>query len=133
MTDPVPSKERVGFLIDYWSAKSRSHESWPEGQGLQAELVGLIYADTIAALKHLQKPVHEREGPHCSTCGCGLAPEPQAEAALRNCLLLAMRVLSVKHPDSLGAKNWEHIVRFCKEGGVEPSPLRTAQPPRDGQ
>ena len=96
------------------------------------------------------------EGPHCSTCGCGLAPgissytvdcppivargvdeipsahEPAAESALRNCLLMAMRQLHVKHPDSLGYKNWEHIVRFCKEGGVEPSPLRAAQPPGDG-
>lgn len=25
------------------------------------------------------KPAHEREPPHCSTCGCGLAPEPAGE------------------------------------------------------
>lgn len=46
------------------------------------------------------------------------------QGALRNCLLLAIRQLHVKHPDSLGAENWRHILRFCKEGGVEPSPLR---------
>jgi hypothetical protein len=114
MTDPVPSKERIGFLIDYWTAKSQSHKRWPEGQGMQAELMGLIYDHTIAALKQMHS-----------------TPEPPAELALRNCLLLAMRNLHVKHPDSLAAKNWEAILRFCKEGGVEPSPLRAAQPPSD--
>jgi hypothetical protein len=39
--------------------------------------------------------------------------------ALRNCLLLAMRKA---HRDP--SSDWEHIIRFCKEGGVEPSPLR---------
>jgi uncharacterized Zn finger protein (UPF0148 family) len=46
------------------------------------------------------------------------------ESALRNCLLLAMRQA---RKDS----DWKHIIRFCREGGVEPSPLRerAAQPP----
>jgi len=42
--------------------------------------------------------------------------------ALRNCLLLAMRKA---HRDP--SSDWTHIIRFCKEGGVEPSPLRAAQ------
>lgn len=63
MTDQLPSKERIGFLIEYWTAKLGSHQRWPEGHGLQAELMGLIYVDTIAALKQLPKPAHEREPP----------------------------------------------------------------------
>jgi hypothetical protein len=65
MTDQLPSKERIGFLIDYWTAKLGSHRRWPEGQGLQAELMGLIYADTITALKQMhsaQPPGDVHEG-----------------------------------------------------------------------
>lgn len=40
------------------------------------------------------------------------------ESALRNCLLLAMR-------HARRDSDWEHIIRFCAQGGVEPSPLRT--------
>lgn len=39
--------------------------------------------------------------------------------ALRNCLLLAMRESRRQN-----TRGWEHIIRFCKEVGVEPSPLR---------
>lgn len=49
------------------------------------------------------------------------------EQALRNCLLLAMRE---RHRERLtkgtGAEPsaWDHIIRFCGEGGIKPSPLR---------
>jgi hypothetical protein len=53
VTDQLPSKERIGFLIEYWTAKSDSHRRWREGHGLEAELIGLIYADTITVLKEM--------------------------------------------------------------------------------
>lgn len=57
MTDQLPevtlTPERIGLLIDYWTAKSKSHERWPEGQGMHADALGRIYADTIAALQVL--------------------------------------------------------------------------------
>lgn len=59
------SKERIGFLIDYWTAKSQSHKRWPEGQGMQAELMGLIYDHTIAALKQMHSTPEPRVCPTC--------------------------------------------------------------------
>lgn len=80
-------------------------------------------------MKYLYAPaVYEsQEAPELQEGYYAVLLEEDAERqhkALRNCLLLAMRNLHVKHPDSLAAKNWEAILRFCKEGGVEPSPLR---------
>jgi len=43
----------------------------------------------------------------------------QLENALGNCRMLAMRK-AFKDPSS----DWLHIIRFCKEVGIEPSPLR---------
>lgn len=51
MSEQQYSKERIGQLIDYWTAKAKSHEYRPEGQGLAAEALGRVYADTIAALR----------------------------------------------------------------------------------
>ena len=59
------------------------------------------------------------------------AGEPAAERALRNCLLLAMSRLHRRSVSGVEKLDWEHILRFCKEGGVEPSPLRATQPPVD--
>ena len=42
--------------------------------------------------------------------------------ALGNCLMLAMRRSRASHIDFV---HWQHIIRFCKEAGVEPSPLRS--------
>lgn len=145
----LPSKERIDFLAEYWAAKAKSHERRPEGQGLQAELIGLIYADTIAALKRINSLTRNLDtcGMECSATFKSLAAENEElrrdltrtesahavvmaenahykqvaadrESALRNCLLLAMR-------QARRDSDWEHIIRFCREGGVEPSPLRT--------
>jgi hypothetical protein len=74
-----PSKERVGFLIDYWTAKSKSHERWPEGgHGLQAELIGLIYADTIRALRQMCSAA-EPAGGQVDWLGLALELESQAK------------------------------------------------------
>jgi len=50
------SKERIGQLIDYWTAKAKWHERWPEGQGLAAEALARIYADTVSSLHRLAEP-----------------------------------------------------------------------------
>lgn len=34
----------------------------------------------FAEIERLSKPAHERESPHCSTCSCGMQPEPPAIA-----------------------------------------------------
>lgn len=48
--------------------------------------------------------------------------EHRLELSLRNCLALARRMQS-KDPDA-----WGHVIRFCREAGVEPSILRDAEP-----
>ena len=52
--------------------------------------------------------------------------EHRLELSLRNCLALARRMQS-KDPDA-----WGHIIRFCREAGIEPSILRDAEPGVDG-
>lgn len=97
-------------------------------------------------IKRLSRPAHEREPPHCSTCACGLAPEPAREypdpvtafeklaEALpdgfqfpamepNNEPLTHMEVLSAVHHHA------SEIVRLTATVPVECSP----QPPRDGQ
>lgn len=45
------------------------------------------------------------------------------EASLRNCLLLAMR--AARQTTGTVETDWRHIIRFCTEAGVKPSPLRS--------
>ena len=54
-------------------------------------------------------------------------PQPTIAAlALRNIRLVAARMLARKHSllDGASREEVQHILRFCKEGGSEPSPLR---------
>lgn len=51
--------------------------------------------------------------------------EHRLELSLRNCLALARRMQS-KDPDA-----WGHVIRFCREAGIEPSILRDAEPGGD--
>lgn len=48
------------------------------------------------------------------------------ELQLRNCMALALR--QQRRAEREGRQDlveaWEHILRFCKDAGVEPSPLR---------
>lgn len=44
------------------------------------------------------------------------------EKSLRNCLLLAMR--AARQTTGTVETDWRHIIRFCAEAGIEPSPLR---------
>ena len=48
--------------------------------------------------------------------------EHRLELSLRNCLALARRMQS-KDPEA-----WGHVIRFCREAGIEPSILRDAEP-----
>lgn len=38
-----------------------------------------------AELDRLRKPTHERDGPHCSRCSCGMEPCEQLEGACPSC------------------------------------------------
>src|SRR5687768_6579024 len=69
MTDPVPSKEQS--IAERLRAIAR---------GVCTPIaVRLAQIEEIAdEIERLKRPAHEREPPHCSTCGCGLAPEPPA-------------------------------------------------------
>lgn len=139
--EQVPSKEcdSPPFTVDRYGsfgAAVTAERDWLRRENVRWENAHKILLAENERLKRLIQ-IHEQDIKMWATQADewkakATAPEPAAESALRNCLLLAMRNLHVKHPDSLAAKNWEAIVRFCKEGGVEPSPLRAAQPPGDG-
>ena len=51
--------------------------------------------------------------------------EHRLELSLRNCLALACQKRS-RDPEA-----WGHIIRFCREAGIEPSILRDAEPGGD--
>lgn len=73
------------------------------------------------------KPAHEREPPHCSTCGCGLAPEPAADQlATRDAMSYGSGFVRIM-PD--GSR--EHVPHH--EVFIEPDEDSPSQPPRDGQ
>jgi hypothetical protein len=67
MTDPVPSKkllsERLRDLFE------------------DVRCDPIDYSDLVREVEALERPAHEREMPHCSTCSCPpcQAPEPAAE------------------------------------------------------
>ena len=51
---------------------------------------------------------------------------------LGNCLMWAMRQrrrhrIGKARPGELNGEDWDHIIRFCKEAGVAPSPLREGE------
>lgn len=91
--------------LDELLAHHRRYLEWLSsgGRELEHSIAFELTRDTVAALEQLAK----------------------AENSLRNCLLLANKVLAFKHPDSQGAQEWAAVIRFCKEAGVEPSPTRT--------
>ncbi len=110
MNGSVPSKERIGLLIDYWTAKLQSHKQWPQVQGRQDALMGLIYEHTIAALRQLHS-----------------APEPCADQlAAKDAMDYGSGFVRVM-PD--GSR--EHVPHH--EVFIEPSDDGAAQPPRDDQ
>jgi hypothetical protein len=136
MTDPVPSKERIGFLAEYWAAKLKSHQRWPEGQGLHAEVLGRIYADTITALRQMHSASEPPVTPPSAIPFAGVSKGVNYEA-----------LANATHPDLMyggdSPASLEHLQRRAADspGGaiVEiladdvRALLRAAQPPRDGQ
>jgi hypothetical protein len=76
MTDPVPSKDRLAELIADYQLRydDRDCKCDSSDETVCKCCRGLCVChydfDTIAALKQLQKPAHEREPPHCSTWAC---------------------------------------------------------------
>jgi hypothetical protein len=70
----------------------------------------------------LAKPAHEREGPHCSTCGCGMS----AHAPLTDAEIDA--IANEGHRNAAGGIYATSVYVFAR--AIE---SRAAQPPRDGQ
>lgn len=88
-------------------------------------------------VKRALTPAHEREGPHCSTCGCGLAPEPAVTLTL-------LRQLAEEYIETLGQYPVEGYATPREYAGSELSrffawlrmssgfAVRAAQPPGGG-
>lgn len=166
MTDPVPSKDLLpcpfcGSAVAFCSDKHHTcHYIICSGCKVSVDLGHVADPDneceTLTQLqgrvaerwnvRPVQKPAHLREPPHCSTCACGLAPEPAREypdpvTAFENLAkalpegfefptmeadtspLTHMEILSAVHHHA------SEIVRLTAAVPVECSP----QPPRDGQ
>ena len=89
-------------------------------------------------VKRALTPAHEREGSHCSTCGCGLAPEPAVTLAF-------LRQLSDEYIGTLDNYPLAGYATPQEYAGSELSrffawlemssgfAVRATQPPRDGQ
>lgn len=133
MTDHLPSKDQLAHWREITDGRyetllaSAAREMVDEIERLQREndTCGLQCSATLKSLvaenEELRRDLTRTESAHAVVMSENAHYKQLAadrESALRNCLLLAMRRA---RRDS----DWEHIVRFCREGGVEPSPLRT--------
>ncbi|MBX6381496.1 MAG: hypothetical protein IRZ07_00775 [Microbispora sp.] len=134
MTDQLPTKDVNDAPWPVWCEAVQddiyyASEIDPYIQHLRDELareVGTREA-RVAENEELRRDLTRTESAHAVVMAENAYYKQLAadrESALRNCLLLAMRQA---RKDS----DWKHIIRFCREGGVEPSPLRerAAQPP----
>jgi hypothetical protein len=107
MTDQVPPKGRIeaisfaNRLLDepfadpdddlrVWARQFLREIEQPPSKDLVAKLrsyhptsgYSRYMRQAADEIERLSRPVHEREPPHCSTCSCGLAPEPAAAPEL---------------------------------------------------
>ena len=94
MTDPVPSKDQVTQAWDDLNAlvTFAYEQGFHEIGYSPLNVIDSALADArrenvrwenahkilLSEIERLKRPAHEREPPHCSTCACGLAPEPAA-------------------------------------------------------
>ena len=125
-----------------------------------AASIALGGVDPYRGKTFVTKPAHEREPPHCSSCGCGLAPEPAAEPAPRyQCMVKGCPANHVSKRDVCDTRPCEAIALWLDADGNfqwdletnEDHPIdatiaivrrtnwvmtdagwRLAQPPRDG-
>lgn len=150
MTDPVPSKDEVWSdarvrdeLRDYdlCLTPERVEQIFRQALGLIDRQRQQIESLSIHAEKWVKRaltPAHEREGSHCSTCGCGLAPEPAVTLAF-------LRQLSDEYIGTLDNYPLAGYATPQEYAGSELSrffawlemssgfAVRATQPPRDGQ
>jgi lipopolysaccharide biosynthesis regulator YciM len=95
MTDHLPSKDVDDAPRPVWCEAVQddiyyASEIDPYIQRLREELAREVgtrearVAEIDALRRQLAKPPHEREGPHCSTCACGMDPQ-QLEGPCPNC------------------------------------------------
>lgn len=99
MSDPVPSKE-----CDYLAKLQHSHpmvqlqreveelrrdnRRWENAHKIllaeverhkrDVKLLEIVGKEQEQRIAELKRPAHEREPPHCSSCACGMTPEPEA-------------------------------------------------------
>lgn len=103
MSDPVPSKEEVPDLPSELRRFAKGCESgyWTG-----------VFIEAAQELDRLQRPAHEREGPHCSSCSCGMtAPEPRERAsvfvsATSDTEMFAVTAGQVSHYEQPVAEPW---------------------------
>lgn len=149
MTDPVPSKEQVESATKCFTQANRCFSDGvcdyrnceagrtliEEIERLRTALRGVQSCSTCEACRGAAtlalggakaKPAHERESPHCSTCACGLAPEPPADAkdAARYRWLRADNAYAPEENMVMGGEELDHL---CDDG------ISSSQPPGDGQ
>jgi len=58
------------------------------------------------------------------------ATDSEATKALKNILALTLRMKKKARKDGADETDLNHLVRFCEEGGVKPSPLRESESPK---
>ena len=58
------------------------------------------------------------------------ATESVATKALKNILAYTLRMKKKARKDGANETDLDHLVRFCEEGGVKPSPLRESESPK---
>jgi hypothetical protein len=144
MTDQLPTNETLSELFQYVIDLSHDMDAY-HSQKLM-EVAGVIggviasraprdqlpskgttkdlsngYDEALQEIQRLREDLARAESAHAAVMAENAYYKQVAadrESALRNCLLLAMR-------HARRDSDWEHIIRFCREGGVEPSPLRT--------
>jgi hypothetical protein len=110
MTDPVSSNQ---WGID---EAFKTLESLTEGSSAAKGAMRFLRSQ-------LSKPAHEREPPHCSTCGCGLAPEPEVTLVKGTCSICGKEFEG--HPGD----NACHPCWLGYDGMTSEELMGTAQPP----
>lgn len=131
---PVTQQEIVSAIHHHARELARLTATWPaqdEIERLRTALTGVQSCSTCEACRGAAtlalggakaKPAHERESPHCSTCACGLAPEPPADAkdAARYRWLRAGNAYAPEENMVMGGEELDHL---CDDG------ISSSQPP----
>lgn len=149
MTDPVPSKDlvtelratnnRPEFAQIYLRHLAQRAADEIESLQRQVEALSIHAAKWVTRALELQtnlaRVTGEREPPHCSTCGCGLAPEPAVTPSERlRRIAFDLSDLAINPPRELNRTELAKIAaRMLSASAHVELGERTAQPPGDGE